>query len=217
MRVVVVTGYVEIPGHPRTHDEYARLGQLLSDVRAAPVRFFESAVENCWLFAHVRGEGIAHATAGNPAKNSLAYHVVQHQKTAWLAEAADADPAADVLVWIDYGIAHQGIAAESIDTFLSRIRSDVEIAIPGAWERSNGTAEYPDWRFLGSSLVIARQLARPFHDAVREATLDRLARDRYVTWEVNDWAEVERRGLLPIRWYQADHNGTQFSSYPGAP
>ena len=74
--------------------------------------------------------------------------------------------------------------------------------------------EHPDWRFLGSLLVIAREIAGAFHEATRSIALERLARDRFVTWEVNDWAEVERRAVLPIRWYQADHNASQFTSYP---
>ena len=223
MRAVVVTGYVEIPAHPRGREEYERLGARLADLRAAPVSLARCALDECWLDVHARGVGVRAADGGDPAKNSLAYHSVQHQKTAWLAEAAEAYPWAEVVVWVDYGIFHQpGVTAEVLDAFLRRVRPDEEVAIPGAWERADvaasvsASAEYPDWRFLGSSLVVARQLAEPFHDAVRAVTLERLSRDRLVTWEVNDWAEVERRGTVPIRWYQADHDHTQFTSYPDA-
>jgi hypothetical protein len=221
MKVAVVTGYVEIPGHPRSREAYDRLGRLFDDLRAAPVQLFRCAVEDCWLFEHVHGDGavgVRHATADNPTKNSRAYHVVQHQKTEWLAAAATADPSFDVLVWMDYGIAHQpGVTAEVVDAFLRRVRADATITIPGAWPWARGIVEQPDWRFLGSSLVVARELAEAFHETVRSVTLERLSRDRFVTWEVNDWAEVECRAVLPIRWYQADHNASQFTSYPRPP
>ncbi len=226
MRVVVVTGYVEIPGHPRGRAEYDRLASRFADLRAALVLLSRDAIDGCWLYEHVRGPDIRHAVSDNPAKNSIAFHVVQHQKTKWLIDVAEEHPEAEVLVWIDYGIFHQpGVTVDVIDAFLRRVRSDAEIAMPGAWEpwewevRSKGAAqwpaEWPDWRFCGSSLVVARELVHPLHDAVRAVTLERLARDRYVTWEVNDWAEVDRRGVLPIRWYRADHDQTQFTNYPG--
>jgi len=222
--VVVVTGYVRLPDHPRGHEEYERLGALLGELRGAPVLPFRCSLEDCWLDEHTRDRDVAHAVADNPRKNTRAYHVVQHQKTAWLLQAREIEPRADVLVWLDYGIFHQpGVTSRVIDDFLRAVHSRPVFAIPGAWERvvepttgrvlSSGAADWPDWRFCGSSLVVPGDLVRGFHEAVRSVTLERLVRDNYLTWEVNDWAEVERRGSLPIRWYKADHDQTQFTNY----
>jgi hypothetical protein len=213
-KVVVITGYVKIPGHPRGHDEYDRLGARLGELRTAPVRPFRCELKDCWLDEHVRDKHVDHAVADNPKKNTLAYHVVQHQKTAWLLQAAETDLLADVLVWIDYGIFHQpGVTARVVDDFLLRVRTRPKFSIPGAWEQSNGSIEWPDWRFCGSSLVVPRDFVRGFHEAVREVTLERLVTAAKVTWEINDWAEVEGHRELPIRWYKADHNQTQFTNY----
>jgi hypothetical protein len=216
-RVVVVTGYVEIPGHPRGPDEYHHLGGRLGELRAAPVRPFRCALSDCWLSEHVRDSDVAHSVADNPKKNTLAYHVVQHQKTAWLVRAMETDPRADVLVWIDYGILHQPrVTPRVIDDFLQKVHNRATrtaVEIPGVWERSGGSHATPDWRFCGSALVAPRSLVQSFHEAVREVTLERLEADQHVTWEVNDWAQVERRGLLPIRWYKADHDQSQFTNY----
>jgi hypothetical protein len=144
----------------------------------------------------------------------LAYHVVQHQKTAWLLQALEADPSVDVLVWIDFGVFHQpGVTAQVIDDFLRRVRAHPAFSIPGCWEQSRGVFDGPDWRFCGSSLVVPREFVRSFHEAVRDVALERLSTTNRVTWEVNDWAEVDRRRVLPIRWYPAGHDQTQFTNY----
>lgn len=221
-KVTVITGYVQIPGHPRTAEEYEQLGARLRELRAAPVRVFRCALPDCWLYAHVADREVVHAVADNPSKNTVAYHVVQHQKTVWLLQALDTDPDADVFVWLDYGIFHQpGVTAQVIDDYLRRIRhssSVSSVTLPGARDRPYGSAaadwQFPDWRFCGCSLVVPRELVQRFHDAVREVTLERLSADGRLTWEINDWAEVERRKKLPMHWYRGNHDQTQFTHYP---
>ena len=212
--LIVVTGYVEIPGHPRSREEYDRFGEQLCSLSEAPVRVLRRPLEDCWLDEHVRGKRVEHATADNPAKNTLADHTVQHQKTAWLLEALETEPSAEVLVWIDYGIFHQpGITVKVIDEFLRRVRGCSTLAIPGCWPHARRMFHSPDWRFCGSSLVAPRAHVHPFHEAVRDVTLERLSTTNRVTWEVNDWAEVDHRRLVPIQWYPANHDQTQFTNY----
>ena len=218
---MVVTGYVEIPNHPRGATTYDQLGQQLGALREAPIRPFRGTIEDCWLHQAARiamaGGSVEHATGDNPVKNTLAYHSVQHQKTAWLQEAVRTDRRADVVVWLDYGILHQpGVTIEIIDAFLRRVREKEfleEVAIPGAWARSSRAIDQPDWRFCGSATIVPRYLVRSFHQAVLDVTLERLAKTGRVTWEINDWAVVESLGLLPIRWYAANHDQTQFTNY----
>ena len=213
-KLVVVTGYVKIPGHPRSDADYDRLGAQLRELRVAPLKLFRCELEDCWLYKHVHDHPVEHAIADNPKKNSLAYHVVQHQKTAWLVSALETEPLVDVLVWLDYGICHQpGVTACVIDDFLRRLTERREIVIPGCHTAASSSVDWPDWRFCGSSIVVQRDLARDFHDAVRDVTLERLAKTGRVTWEVNDWAEVDRRKIVPIRWYKAGHDATQFTNY----
>jgi len=213
-KVAVVTGYVRIPGHPRTPEEYEQLGAQLHELRAAQIHVFRDELESCWLSEHVRDQEIEHAVFDNPKKNTLSYHVVQHQKTAWLVRALEADPETDVFVWIDYGIFSQpGVTANIIDDFLRRVEARSEIVIPGCNTKPSGLFEQPDWRFCGCSFVIARDLVRSFHEAVHDVTLERLRTTGRVTWEINDWAEVDRRKILPIRWYRANHDHTQFTNY----
>lgn len=217
----MVTGYVPISNHPRSSEEYDQLGSQLRELTAASIRSFRSSLEECWLYEHVSGREVDHAVSDNPTKNTVAYHVVQHQKTAWLLQALDDDPDAEVFVWLDYGILYQpGVTTAVIDDYLRCIRSSAEIVLPGAWERPQGAKAHdwrsPDWHFCGSSFVVPREIVRRFHEAVREVTLERLTTNGHLTWEINDWAEVERRQLVPMRWYRATHDQTQFTNYPAA-
>lgn len=216
-KLVVVTGYVKIPNHPRSDGEYQRLGARLLEISTPPVVFLDG-LSDCWLTPLVRniGVGVDHSVGDNRRKNSLDYHIVQHQKTAWLVDAAKMIPAADILVWIDYGIFSQpGITVGVIDDFLRRLEDadERQICIPGAWRRSNLSDRTPDWHFCGSSMIVPRAHALAFHDAVMNATINRIASTNRVTWEINDWTVVEAAGVLPIRWYQGDHNETQFTNY----
>jgi hypothetical protein len=227
MKPIIVTGYTAIPGHPRTTDEYERLNDKLRQVTAAPVKVHRTDLTELWMqpFIQVRQEMAAagfaprviHAVGDNPQKNTLAYHMVQHQKTAWLLMASEQDPTATVLVWIDYGIFHQpGITVDVINAFIERLaaieRLD-DIWIPGAWDGSSDPLDSPNWHFCGSSLIVPRQHVQLFHDQVKEVTLNRLARGHLVTWEINDWAQVEAQRRAPIRWYRGDHNQTQFTNF----
>ena len=217
-KLIVVTGLVKIPGHPRGHEEYARLGSRLGELRAAPVIPFRCELKDCWLDGLVRDTGVEHSVADNPNKNTLAYHVVQHQKTAWMRQALEADPEAEVLVWIDYGIFHQpGISVEVIDKFLAQAREETAIAIPGCWERASSIDAIdlanPCWRFCGSSLICHRRYLEAFDAAIRDDVTARLKSTNRVSWEVNAWARVEMGNTLPIRWYRGDHNQTQFTGY----
>ncbi len=216
-KLAVVTGYVKIPNHPRSDEEYQRLGAKLLEITAAPVHVLRHGLDRCWLTPPVKDLAVTHATGDNPRKNTLAYHIVQHQKTKWLVDVSEMDHAADVLVWIDYGVFSQpGITVDVIDAFLLRVAAAEEdkICIPGAWERQAiSWPNEPYWRFCGSSMIMPAVDARTFHEAVRSVTLERIATNNFVTWEINDWAAVERQGTPPIRWYLGDHNESQFTNY----
>jgi hypothetical protein len=213
-KVVVATGYIPISGFPRSARDYELLGSALQKVRV-PMYEATSRLDDCWLYEPATASRrIRHATGGNDAKNSLAYHIVQHQKTTWIVEALKAHPDADVAVWVDYGIFHQpDVTALVIEDFAARVGEEGAVAIPGCFDQREVSVDQPNWRFCGSSLVVPRLLAQPFDAAVRAVTLERLAKTAYITWEVNDWADVERRRLTPIRWYSANHDATQFTNY----
>lgn len=217
-KVKLVTGYVPIPGHPRGAEEYGELGERLGKVLAYKKAFYAD-IRACWLYKMVgkmiMPQRVGHSVGDNPRKNTMAYHIVNHQKTEWMAEAAREDPGPDIFVWMDYGILRiPGITEEGIREFLQNVNAK-DIAIPGCWPRGPIDEKQVCWRFCGGIWVCPRKYIFDFDKAVKDEMRTHLANTRNVSWEVNTWARVEQLDLvdLPIRWYQADHNQTMLTGY----
>lgn len=214
--VKLVTGYVPIPNHPRTPEEYGKLGENFRDLRLPlPPAIYYDSLEQCWLKQLIDKLPWTptHSEGDNPAKNTLAYHIVNHQKFEWLYQAAQHDKLAQVFVWVDYGIFHvPGVTAAVIQDFFERVVTN-DLAIPGCWPAASFDPRWPDWRFCGGVMVIPRQKLTAFFGVVKIAAAAQIMRTRNVTWEVNTLALVEKAGTPKIRWYEADHNETIFSNY----
>lgn len=214
----VVTGYVPIPGHPRTSEEYGKLGEEIFGALTnalVPVTPFYENISACWLWNAIKllPFPVTPCVADNPKKNTIAYHCVQHQKFRWLTYAAFHDPRPDVFIWIDYGIGHvPGVTAAVIYKFLEQVEKN-DFAIPGCWPEhwKFETSDSPDWRFCGGLMVVPRGRVNELYSAVREAALSRIMLTKKVTWEVNILANIEKE--LKPRWYAADHNETMFTNY----
>ena len=221
--VVLVSGFADIPdrevdyfGRKRDRDDYEACSRGLRELDV-PVLLFRQRLDDCWMKKLVDASGPRPPppAGGTLPKDSAEYCMVTQEKTAWLARAADAFPEADVLVWVDYGtIGYQGgVTREVVQSFANHAKGERAIAIPGC---SREVAEPRDglwWRFLGSSLVMHRSFARPFHEACVEAASKVLRETGRVEWEVKTWARVELAGTLPIQWYAASHDASQFDGY----
>jgi hypothetical protein len=213
MRARLVTGYVPIPGHPRTAQEYGELGEKLSGV---PVRkkAFYSRVEDTWLAKFIAGyhKTVRVSQGDNPAKNSAPYHCVNHQKTTWLVQAANEHPDDDIFVWVDYGIfSLPGITNQCIYEFMERV-DDKAIYAPGCWDKAPVESAFPCWRFCGSMISVPKKLVDQFDYACRVTARQHITTTQNLEWEVNSWARVEAKGKLPFHWYKADHNGSMFDN-----
>jgi hypothetical protein len=160
------------------------------------------------------GHNVSHSQGDNPAKNSMEYHAVQHNKLQWLEQALQYDTEADVFVWLDYGCMRlPGFDSNTLQEFLRRVRKN-DLAIPGCWEKRDVVDYYPCWRFCGTALVVPRADVMPLNKAFKAVTRTRVRTMRNVSWEVNDLAVMELLHVGPsIRWYQADHNASMLTGY----
>lgn len=215
MSARLVTGYVPTPVRHRSHDEYQALGRRLGEIRV-PTSLFLDRLESCWMWRLLRDE-YPEATAvpnGDPAKNTLEYLAIQHQKVSWMSQAAKENPSVDTFVWMDYGILHiPDLTEQHITEFFARVR-DNDLAIPGCWEqRPMALEEDVSWRFCGGLLVCPRTLLTTLDAAIREEAELHIQQTGHVEWEVNTWARVEQRQVLPIRWYAANHDLTMVTHY----
>jgi hypothetical protein len=220
MTIKMVSGFVPIPGHPRSVEEYSKLGARLIQEVERPIALIEATVEECWLYRFLQWKPSLQgtcATADNPKKNSIAYHMVQHEKTEWLVAAAKNDPRADVFCWIDFGIfSVPGVTAAVIQEALRRAENERAIVIPGCWDKSPDVPELEVcWRFCGGFFVVPREYLMHFDAAVKKEAMDYITRTGVISWEVNTWARMELENeQLPIWHYKADHNQTMFTNYP---
>jgi hypothetical protein len=228
MKVRIVTGYHRLDAH-RSHAEYARLGnQLLS--LPVPITFFCDRPDGFltgptadvmpagqyWL-----SEMIAHRPSGieprlprsdNPEKDTLAFHVVQHQKTKWLAQAAVEHPF-DMLVWLDLGIFHvPGVTAEGVLSLLERVAKlpTDKITLASIW----GPPEPPvptsfvAWHCAGGVAAVTGCYAVAFHGLVMEEARQLFEESHRITYEVNTWAAAWCRNPHVFHHYRCDHNQT---------
>lgn len=212
--VKVVTGYIPIADHPRSAAEYGALGEKLGELKC-PIQPFYAAVTSTWLYQMIAGLPFypTWAIADNRAKNTLAYHCVQHQKFQWLYDASKMDQDADTFVWLDYGICHvPGVTPNVINDMLDRIRKD-DLAVPGCWPVGDINDAFPCWRFCGGLLVVPRASVQPLKNLIQAIAMLHIHVTKRVTFEVNTLARAEQTGKVPIRWYQADHNETMFTGY----
>jgi hypothetical protein len=198
MSVTVVTGYVPLPCTHRSRDEYESLGQSLLRACGRSVAFRQS-LEDCWLYRPGVEPG---------GKDTPAYHVVQHEKSAWLAAAA-AGSTAHTLVWIDYGVLHNSsITTDAVCGFVENIATNPPTRITTP---SIGPYDHDDanvcWTFLGTVLVVPRRLAGWFHRRCVKA------RREPTTWEVNTWATVRHDHPDFFSLYTANHDETLVTWY----
>lgn len=214
MKARLVTGYVPIIDHPRGVKEYGELGEKLGGCPVRKKAFYQE-VGSTWLAEMLRMLPFkpSWSVGDNPQKNSLAYHCVQHQKTEWLAQAAE-EYDDDIFVWVDYGIFHQpGVCNEAIVRFIESL-DDQHIYAPGCWPKDRVHQHTPCWRFCGSVLAVPRKYVRQLNDEVKDAARQHILFTQNVEWEVNTWARVELASSLPFLLYGADHDVTQFTDCP---
>lgn len=235
--VRIVTGFVPLPGHPRPMPTYLELGRRLLRIpvpkvvwttaaigaelerehRAAGFNAFPPFDGRFWIHDALEGCPFTVATQ-HPAKDTLGYHAIQHQKTLWLDWSSRVFES-DILVWIDFGIFHlPDITEDLILDFVGKVRDDF-IAFPGCLPRSDRIVlDHPNWRFCGAVLICPTLLAPWLHRVCVDTFRGIVAFHQKVSWEVNTWAIAEMTGRLPIRQYHATtHDQRMFTAYDGPP
>jgi hypothetical protein len=223
-KVKVVTGFCPIPAHPRSLDDYGALGERLkSALGVRPAQAFHFGMHDLWLTQFLERQEpmkppLSWAKADNPAKNTLEYHCVQHQKVEWLALAATMDQEADTFVWVDFGIMHlPDMTSDYFTTFLDKIVKN-DFAVPGCWTKDDKRIElvgdeHPNWRFCGGLWIVPRDDILNLVKAFKAVDRTYIRLKKKVTFEVNVLAYVEQANIPNLRWYAADHNPTMFTHY----
>jgi hypothetical protein len=167
----------------------------------------------------------------NPAKDTAEYHVIQHQKTEFLAHASRHGQY-DRYVWVDFGIFYVPYPANpttqvdgpAIERMYARAKNDLSPTVvcpsgnltlasrpyePTEWHVL--LDHQVQWQTLGGVLSCHRDLCESVQDECRR----QLDASPLLTFEVNTWAKVAK--IQNWRLYQANHDCSLFDNYPGAP
>jgi hypothetical protein len=87
------------------------------------------------------------------------------------------------------------------------------VTLPGCWPKGVINDAEAHWRFVGSCWVCPARLAGDVYRAVREVVTLRTEMTGRLSWDMNSMAYVELLDILPIHWYPANHDQTQFTNY----
>jgi hypothetical protein len=229
----LVTGYVRLNQPYRRHEHFVDLGRRLLGLHAPTTVFVDgetdlgalppgveartASLDACWLWPSARE---ARTPAGNPHKDSRAFLAVQHQKSAWLAEAAETSNEA-LLAWIDFGVLHvPGVTVERVRAFLERAARHAPLDRI-TWASIHGPPASEDlpwdrvsWHCAGGVVLCPRSQAAWLDAGVREAAAAWLSESGAVTWEVNTWARLWARHPERFHHYLCDHDATLFDAGP---
>jgi hypothetical protein len=236
-RVKIVTAFVPIdppPIHfrPEQYHQYAeRMRKAAGDDRFRA--FNPYPLKQCWLYKWLEQRNwldLPPATA--PAadryptpKHFVLSNIVQHERTSWLCQAANEDPGCDVFVWLDYAIlkqghswpGHPGVEERHISEFLDKIEKSgfEDIPFPGIWEKGPISDNGDNWRFAGSTHVIPRHLLAFCDWFYKHECKQFIERTKTIPLDLPIWALLEQNTNLPFRFYQANHDATQLTNFPG--
>lgn len=216
-RACLVTGYIRLDLPNRSHDEYQRLGADLLTTPADVHRCVYGGVASaCW---HWRLSEGATLPLGNAEKDTRAFHAVMHEKTAWVADAAERI-AAEVFVWMDYGILHvPGITPALVTAFLERAAWKAprdRVGMASIWGGPPLITPVPHqvaWYCAGGVFTVPRHLALPWHQEVAAAAV-RMRNRGWATWEVNDWSDAWRQRPDLVKAWRCDHDAALLENGP---
>lgn len=243
MKTIIVTAYVPLSVRHRSVERYKELGAKLLNLGLPTVAFIDPAagvqipgnviwqpasLNDCW-YKKLLTPNVANPYGNDAKKDTLDYHSVQHEKTAWVARALQLT-GADRAIWIDFGIFHmvqdgsnlQKLPPHTDDDFgrailecVDRLEraNDHKITMACIWPLSDApiNCQEPQWYCAGSVFVVPRALGDVFDADVRHAAQQHIAETNSATWEVNTWAQVMQKHSDKFNAYYCDHNITLFT------
>ena len=136
------------------------------------------------------------------------YMMIQHTKTEFLRRASECNPyGTEWFAWVDFGLGH---VFRDPEATCERLRTLVPPPVPcirtaGIWSFTpDDLTSCVCWRFAGGFMLAHSSKIHAIDDAVAASVSRSLPR---FAWEVNTWADVERRGL-DLGWFLASHDDT---------
>jgi len=227
VKALCVTGFIDNPFPARhlSQTDCRGLGGRLKAALGDRLHAFDEGwtLPQCWAYPLLeRIPGLVPSCANPPPDrfatpaDMVRSNVVLLQRYAWMAAAAAARPDVDVLAWVEYTVLKQhGVTPEVLAGFADALeRTPIDaVTLPGCWPKGVINDAEAHWRFVGSCWVCPARLAGDVYRAVREVVTLRTEMTGRLSWDMNSMAYVELLDILPIHWYPANHDQTQFTNY----
>jgi hypothetical protein len=226
MKALAVTGFVPnaFPARHLTLDQCLSYGDRIKAALGEHVHVFDGwQMKDCWAHDLLeQNPDLMPSCASPPAdrfiepRHMTLSNIVLLQRYEWMALAAAERPDVDVFAWVEYTCLKQrGVTEDVLRRFVELLHSGPcrEVTLPGCWDKTLINDSEAHWRFVGSCWVCPHTLASQVADAVKTVASLRARLTGRLSWDMNTMAYVELLDCLPIRWYRADHDATQFTHY----
>ncbi len=226
LKVMAVTGFVP-NGFPAQHLSVQKcmdLGNKLKESIPGKIHAFEPwNFEDCWASKFLKEDPNLMPSDINPPKDrylepghAARSNIILLQRYEWMRMAAELYPDVDVFAWIEYTVMKQrNVSPEVVQQFISSLEEKEfdSLSLPGCWEKGPINDSYAHWRFCGSVWVCPRKYIFAQEEAIKTVVSLRTKFNKTISWDMNSMAYVELLDILPIRWYNGNHDETQFTNY----
>jgi hypothetical protein len=227
IKAIAVTGFIPnaFPANHLSVEQCISLGDRLKSAIPNNIIAFDEywTLNDCWAYPLLESNPNLMPSDINPPsdrykepKHAALSNIVLLQRYEWMLLAAQKYPEVDVFAWIEYTVLKQrNVTEEIIKNFISSLESKWydEISLPGCWDKRPINDDHAHWRFVGSCWVCPSIHVENVAKAVKTVATLRTQLTGKISWDMNTMAFVELLNVLPIRWYLANHDETQFTNY----
>jgi len=226
MKAMAVTGFVPnaFPAKHFQPGQAEALGERLKIALGDKVHAFENVkIEECWAYGFKNMVPDLLPSCANPPndrffdpRDMATSNIILLQRYEWMRLAATLHPDVDVFAWIEYTVLKQrNMTDKVLQDFMGVIEAKPfdAISLPGCWPKGPINDREAHWRFCGSCWVCPSKYLEPLAEAIKTVVTLRTKLTKRISWDMNSMAYVELLDVLPIRWYQANHDETQFTNF----
>lgn len=226
MKAMCVSGFVPhaFPARHLSVDQCREYGRRLRAACGDQLVVYDDwRIEDCWAYRLLdENPHLMPSCASPPAdrfvepSHMTLSNIVLLQRYEWMRLAGQQHPDVDVFAWVEYTCLKQrGVTEDVLRQFCQLLHAGpcTAVTLPGCWPRGMIDDSQAHWRFVGSCWVCPRQHLDAVADCVKAVASVRARCTGRLSWDMNTMAYVELLDCLPIRWYRADHDASQFLEY----
>lgn len=227
MKVMAVTGFIPnaFPAKHLSEQQCREYGNKIKQAIPGRIHAFDEGwkLSDCWAHKFYQDNPLLMPSDISPPadrymepQHEALSNIVLLQRYEWMRLAAELNPDVDVFAWIEYTVFKQrNVTEDVIKNFMNTLETKYfdAVSLPGCWNKGPINDSHAHWRFCGSAWACPRQYIEKVAEAVKTVATLRTKMNGKISWDMNTMAYVELLDVLPIRWYQGNHDETQFTNF----